>query len=117
MLEDIKMSKKLTGNGMWESSRIILPEHREAINEYNRSLLKKQKPMLCEDEWELISQKINESYHTKKTISVVIFGEFEDRKVTGVVTNINPYSKKIRIEFDEGYEWIDFAEILSTELE
>ncbi|MEE4561238.1 hypothetical protein [Paenibacillus polymyxa] len=24
------MSKKLEGNGLWENSRIIIPEHREA---------------------------------------------------------------------------------------
>jgi hypothetical protein len=27
------MSKKLTGNGRWESSRMMLPQHKEALNE------------------------------------------------------------------------------------
>jgi hypothetical protein len=30
------MAKKLEGNGMWESSRMMLPEHRQAIIEQNR---------------------------------------------------------------------------------
>ena len=27
------MSKKLTGNGRWESSRMMLPQHKDALNE------------------------------------------------------------------------------------
>jgi hypothetical protein len=29
-----KMAKKLEGNGLFESSRLMLPEHREAYNHY-----------------------------------------------------------------------------------
>lgn len=40
------MSKKLTGNGLWESSRMMLPEHREQFLEQRRSLKKHEKPSL-----------------------------------------------------------------------
>jgi hypothetical protein len=31
------MGKKLEGNGMWESSRMMLPEHREALLDQTRN--------------------------------------------------------------------------------
>lgn len=42
------ISKKLEGNGLWESSRMILSEHKERIYQYRVELSKKQRPTLDE---------------------------------------------------------------------
>ncbi|MDT2241397.1 hypothetical protein P7H22_15005 [Paenibacillus larvae] len=45
------MSKKLTGNGLWESSRMMLPEHREQLLEQRRELKNMQSPYLMSRGW------------------------------------------------------------------
>ncbi|NDI35671.1 YolD-like family protein [Chengkuizengella sediminis] len=52
---------KLTegSNMMWEASRIILPEHKEVINRYQEERNRKTKPVLAEEEVNIISQLIH----------------------------------------------------------
>jgi len=49
------MSKKLEGNGRWESSRIILPEHREQFNARHDP---KVSPMATKEELDLVRSYI-----------------------------------------------------------
>ncbi|MEJ1715192.1 YolD-like family protein, partial [Escherichia coli] len=57
------MSQKLQGNGIWESSRMMLPPHRERIIDNQKLHKKKTKPILHEDEWEIIFRNINSSMY------------------------------------------------------
>lgn len=53
------MSKKLNGNGRWESSRMMLPEHREQYLERKHSMEKEQEITLpTQEEMELIREFI-----------------------------------------------------------
>lgn len=108
------MSKKLQGNGIWESSRMMLPQHRERIVENQRLLRKKTKPFIHEDEWEIIFQNINLSLNEQEPVKVTIFGENEYSELRGVVTSISQYQKKLKVENECGYEWVDFDEIISV---
>ncbi|MBU7315996.1 YolD-like family protein [Paenibacillus oleatilyticus] len=109
------MSKKLQGNGLWESSRMMLPEHRSQILKSNKELTRSKMPVLHEDEITLINENVARSYAQKETLEVLIFGEWGNRKEIGVVTSIH-HQKKFKLDFDEGYEWIDFSEVLSTKI-
>lgn len=108
------MSKKLTGNGLWESSRMIIPEHREEINNNDLKVTKMKKPILHDDEIEIIIQNIYLSKNENQQATIQVFGEFETRTVRGVVSSIDEYKKRIRIEIDYGYEWIDLDEVVSV---
>jgi RNA-binding protein YhbY len=110
------MSKKLQGNGMWEASRMMLPQHKERINEHRTALQKKMKPVLHSDEIEIINQNISSSFANRELIKVKIYGDYEDRTILGVVKSVSEISSKFRLEIEEGYEWIDFDEVLSVEL-
>lgn len=110
------MSKKLSGNGIWESSRMMLPQHRERIIDNQKIPLRKTKPIIHADEWEIITQNINLSLSEQEQVTVTIFGEFENSEVSGVVKNVSPIQKKLKLENDEGFEWIDFNEIVSVTL-
>lgn len=48
------MTKKLEGNGLWESSRMMLPEHKETIIYKQHEEGRKQRPELDAQEIELI---------------------------------------------------------------
>lgn len=111
------MSKKLQGNGIWESSRMMLPQHRERIIENQKLYKKKIKPIIHEDEWELIFQNINLSLSEHENVKVVIFGEYEYSEVNGVVTSVSQIQSKFKIENDCGFEWVDFNEIVSVKVQ
>lgn len=110
------MTKKLQGNGIWEASRMMLPQHKERINEHRTTLEKKEKPVLHSDEKELLNQNISMSLYNRELIRVVIFGEYENREITGVVKSISEISSKFKLEIEEGYEWVDFDEVISIQL-
>lgn len=110
------MSKKLQGNGLWESSRMMLPQHKERIIEHQKQYNKRIRPIFHEDELDTINQHITNSLHYKEAIKVKIFSEYDDHMVCGVVTDISQFKKKMRMEIEKGFEWIDFDEILSVQL-
>lgn len=110
------MSKKLQGNGIWEASRMMLPQHKERINEHRTALQKISKPVLHTDEIEIISQNISLSLANYELIKVKIFGDYENREMQGVVKSVSEISNKFKLEIEEGYEWVDFDEVLSVEL-
>lgn len=110
------MSKKLQENGIWESSRMMLPQHREVIIANQNVHKKMKKPILHEDEWEIINQNINYSLTQEEEITVTIFGEYKHTKFVGVVTSVSPHQKKFKLVNEQGFEWIDFAEILSVQI-
>lgn len=111
------MASKLTGNGIIEGSRIILPEHREAyLNEMNKQE-RRGKPVLDEQEIQLIEQAILESYQECKSITLTVFNPFDDEELRGVVTSIDKPNRRIKlVRGDEDYSWPKIEEIISAKL-
>ncbi len=64
------MSKKLEGNGLWESSRIIIPEHKEVYLKLMKDRQRGGKPELDDQEAQLIEQALIESYNTCQPITL-----------------------------------------------
>ncbi|GIQ64714.1 hypothetical protein PACILC2_32820 [Paenibacillus cisolokensis] len=87
------MSKKLQGNGLFESSRMMLPEHKEAYILHQQNLRKNPPPQLDDQEMERISMLIAESMQLRKEVILVLFGEFNVTEITGVVTKIDLQQK------------------------
>ncbi|NDI35644.1 YolD-like family protein [Chengkuizengella sediminis] len=69
---------KLTpgSNMMWEASRIILPEHKELMNHLQKERNRKTKPVLAEEEVNIISQQLSDSMLNKSQITVELFRAF-----------------------------------------
>lgn len=108
--------KKLEGNGLWESSRMMLPEHIVRIREFTRDLLAKEKPVLYGDELEFIYDKISAYFANKTEITLVLFGKFEDTRVVGVVDRIDTIKKRVRIDETDGTsDWIRVEDVIAVE--
>lgn len=105
------MSKKM--DNMW-AIKILLPEHKVDINNQERDQLKKKKPVLDEQELEIIYRAIGESRSTGIEIQFVLFEEYIDRIVTGVVSRVDQYRRVIRIEHDDDFEWLKIDDILKV---
>lgn len=105
------MSKKLQNNGLFESSRMMLPEHKEAYLLHQTQLIPRHRPLLDEQEAELLSHLITESTLTGSEITLVWFGELETRQITGYVAKIDQHKKAIKLTNSEGSQWIPIGEI------
>lgn len=40
--------------------------------------------------------------------------QYEDREVSGIVGYVDPYLDRVKIEFENGHEWIELGEIVSA---
>lgn len=108
------MSKKLQGNGLFESSRMMLPEHKEAYILHQQSLQKKSRPQIDEQEKERLSQIIAESLQCKKEINLELFGEFDEAEVRGVVTKVDQQLQKVKLTQDDDFVWINVGDIIDA---
>ncbi|CAM3234681.1 YolD-like family protein [Paenibacillus taichungensis] len=109
------MSSKLNANGVYEGSRMILPEHREAYLAHMHEINRKEKPILDEQEWQLIGLTLMESYQERVAITLTVFDPFDDSVMRGVVDQIDQNRKVIKfVRGDEDYSFIPFKNILSA---
>jgi hypothetical protein len=111
----IRMGQKLEGNGMWESSRMMLPEHKERIIADNFEMQYKRlaKPTLDDQEWEEIMRVLMESLGMRVPAKFTIYHEYGDCAAIGIVEKVDPYT---RIFLIDG-EWFKMADIVGVQLE
>jgi hypothetical protein len=117
------MAKKLEGNGMWSSSRMMLPEHVEQILIQNKGIKRLTKPNLDEQEILLIDQAIYGSLRQKRVVTLTLFDEYELVKIVGTVQKVVIGIKQIKIllwdpfAIEDECVWIFMGSILKAELE
>jgi hypothetical protein len=107
------MRKKLEGNGLWESSRMMLPEHKAAINHHSESLKRRERIQLDEQEWEHVSRAVSESLLRRQPITVHLFHPVELLTVIGIVDRVD----ELRGRFMVDGEWFPTADIEGAALE
>lgn len=109
------MAKKLEGNGLFESSRMMLPEHRKAYNRYMTHKDPRPKPVIDEQEWEQIGQILQDSLSQHIRITIELYDPYENKQATGFVTVINTFRREIKLRYDDEWEWNSFKDILSAQ--
>lgn len=111
------MASKLTDNGIIESSRMILIEHRDAYVNHMHEINRKEKPILDEQEWQQIGEALMVSFQERVTVSLTLYDPFDDVIMSGVVDRIDQNSKEIKfVRGDEDYSWIKIKEITAASL-
>jgi hypothetical protein len=108
------MSKKLQGNGLWESSRMFLPEHKEALLKQKRSQSEYSSPVLGEDQLQEIDRVIAESIEYDQAVTVTYAGQYETVQFWGWVKTVNRHEQRIKIINDEDALILDFEKILDV---
>lgn len=111
------MASKLTANGVYEGSRMILPEHREAYLAEMELQKRRGKPVLDEQEIQMIEEAIFESYQECRSVTLTVFSPFDDEKLRGVVTSIDKPSRQIKlVRGEEDYSFIKIEEIIKASI-
>ncbi|WP_018884749.1 YolD-like family protein [Paenibacillus massiliensis] len=109
------MSKKLQGNGLFESSRMILPEHAERIRQQYIEEKRKENLILDDQELRLIEQALVDSYNQRQPVTLKVFGPFEDFVLKGTVIALNTSRREVKLLNANGdYQWIELGEILAA---
>lgn len=111
------MASKLSANGIYEGSRMILPEHREAYLYEMSKQERRGKPILDDQEVQLIEEAIFESYQECKSVTLTVFNPFDDEDIRGVVASIDKPKRRIKlVRAEEDYSWIKIEEISGASL-
>lgn len=113
----MRVNKLTAGkNMMWESSRMMLPEHKEAILKQNKSVNKKVKPILDEQRIEELVRTIAVAVFAEQTVKIQLFDEYEYIYLYGKIDKIQPESKQLKIRADDSYEWVKLDDVMEIEL-
>ncbi|MEC0371901.1 YolD-like family protein [Paenibacillus chibensis] len=110
------MSKKLQGNGLFESSRMMLPEHREAYIRHQQHLAPRQPPLLDPQAEEEMARVMAEAMHSGSAVTITLFDDPEDIRLTGQVLRIDPGRRRICWDGGdgEGSRWIALDQIIGA---
>ncbi|CAM3947595.1 YolD-like family protein [Paenibacillus alkaliterrae] len=104
------MRKKLEGNGLWESSRMMLPEHKVAINEHEAALRLRQRVELDEQEWEHVVRSVTESLRLRQQITLRLFHPVEELTVIGIVDRVDQLNGRFMVDG----EWFAIHDIVGA---
>ena len=109
-----KVNKLTPGaNLLWESSRMMLPEHKEAIARHRRELQRKEKPVLDEQRLIELSHVLSEARQRRLDVRLVCMIRMQSRCSPGGI-KIDPVQRKMRLATAEGEVWISLDDILDA---
>ncbi|WP_137744525.1 YolD-like family protein [Robertmurraya siralis] len=111
------MNKLTKGSNLrWESSRIMLPEHKEELIKLGKDKEKVPKPILDEQELEQINIDIYNSLNYTMPMRLTLWdgGYFKD--IEGVVDKIDYVTKTLLIDTDKEILRLSINDISKTEM-
>ncbi|WP_325176804.1 YolD-like family protein [Paenibacillus alkalitolerans] len=100
----------MQSGGLWESSRFILPQFREAITKHSTSLNARVKPELDEQR---ISTELTEALHAGTETAITTFEPYGDKTIVGIVVKIDMNDRLVKVNARAQTVWIPFSEILN----
>ncbi|WP_339246953.1 YolD-like family protein [Paenibacillus sp. FSL R10-2796] len=106
--------KKLEGNGLWEGSRMIMPEHKNRILDDSLNEEVRSKPELDPQALAEISQVLAQSLEDCSPITITLFGEYEDRSIHGIVMRVDQHLRQIKFRYGDDWEWIKIEDIIEV---
>jgi hypothetical protein len=101
-------------NVRWESSRMMIPQHVDALLLHKLQQRKKERPHYDEQHTEETERMIRDFIRSDIEVFVTIFGEYEDRDVRGKLTKVDSQLRRVRIDYEDDYEWISFNDIIDV---
>lgn len=119
MVDMIKANKLTEGsNVMWESSRMMLPEHVQAIHEWQVEGSKDVKPLVDEQQLEQFTQLIHEARENHLNVQIKIWknGYFYTKK--GIIHDMDQQLQTLRLIMEEelGMKNIKIDAIIDIEI-
>ncbi|WP_110927528.1 YolD-like family protein [Bacillus massiliglaciei] len=103
------------GNKLWESHRMFLPEHKQALMDRRLKQKEFQQPGLDQDQFEKLNRIIAESIQSDQSITITYSDLYGPAQFWGWITKINLQEKWLKIINDEDALILRFERILDAE--
>ncbi|MFC4387536.1 YolD-like family protein [Gracilibacillus marinus] len=100
-------------NLLWESSRMMLPEHVEVLMEHDRRRDEVEKPIVAEDKWTEIQYTIQEALQFNKEVTVTFYANRRIKHASGTILKIN--NDRLDLDVADGIDWIKMEDLLDVE--
>lgn len=91
------MGKKLEGNGLFESSRILLPEHREQFVYRQKDSHLRKRPQLDEQLLEQLGMLLMESMQEQCEVVIDKFDPWQNENVQGRIIGIDLNLGRVKV--------------------
>ncbi|WP_436664524.1 YolD-like family protein (plasmid) [Alicyclobacillus acidoterrestris] len=75
---------KIDEGNVFEMMRLVLPEHRRAMSQYQTTRELRTKPILSQQEWEEMSYMISDALDASSPVRVTLFGPLVNEVWEGV---------------------------------
>ncbi|GIP61109.1 hypothetical protein J15TS10_49230 [Paenibacillus woosongensis] len=101
---------KLTsgGNMIWESSRMIMPQHKEAAQRQLKEELKRERLELDDQEKEQIARFMTQALKTRQEVRLRMYHPYENIYLAGVIDRLESLTARFRIDG----EWFLMEDIM-----
>lgn len=102
-------------NLRWESSRMMLPEHREQLLEEKRKQKEFQLPVLDEDRIQEMNYAMMQSIANEQPVIITYAEKYGPTTFYGWIQKIDAMEKSLKISNDEDHLKLPFQKILQIE--
>ncbi|MFD2670165.1 YolD-like family protein [Marinicrinis sediminis] len=113
-----KNVNKLTkgANLLWESSRMMLPEHKEQFMQYRRERDPQPRPLFTTEHQQELAAHLSEAYQQQERITLTVYDPFQPRVLSGRITALDPSLKQLKlVQDDEDVHWVPFKQIVNLD--
>lgn len=100
---------------MWESSRILLPEHREAYLSQRRQANRHLQPELDEQRLDELSNEVTAAIRRQSRVKIFVYDPYENKSFTGRIRTMDPIRRKLCLETNDERIWINIRSIVKIE--
>lgn len=93
------MNKLTPGlNVLWESSRMMLPQHRESALRQQQEETRRRRVEMDDQEKEQVGRFMLTAHKTQQAVRLRMYDEYEDVYVIGVVERIDNTTARFRVD-------------------
>lgn len=112
------MVNKLTdgSNLIWESSRMILPEHKARLREHELASLPVDPPILSEDQQAEIEYNLRCALHNQREVTITFYKDKQIIHSFGRALRLTLNQQALELEVDDGLDWIPLKDIITLQL-
>lgn len=109
----VKPNKLTPGyNIMWESSRMVLPEHKAILRKHHNEHKKYDKPIFDEQQLAQLSENILFAFHEQAGVKIRTYHPQQLIYYSGQIKKVNTDNGSIQIVNNEEVNWISFHDVL-----
>lgn len=98
-------------------SSLMLPEHKELLEEYYREKNYLEKPILAEDKCEEINKLLIAAFKKNLTLKITIYHNHSLQTLEGMIKKYKATEKRLKIVREgKGEKWVYLDQIIDVEI-